>query len=294
VLTFKVRDFNIEKLTMLKFTYFIFVICTLTFVGCETSFDPIQENEELTFSINGVLDVHADTQWVRVMPIGESLIPTNPNENGTAVDLTRQSTGEGFALEDSLYKFGGDTYVWNYWLTENMNGNESYEIVAESAAWDQSRVVVDTPSPLPQPNIVYSEDFESISVSGIALDTIVVAETRYLAQALTEVGCAPEREIRISHLDIMNFTSGDEYAINSENREVIARELGVFGDQFRINRREFVLVTAGPDWPDDVGLSDLEKNLPDVVSNVEGGTGLVAGIAKRKIEISERRPPCEN
>jgi len=30
-----------------------------------------------------------------------------------------------------------------------------------------------------------------------------------------------------------------------------------------------------------------------VVSNVEGGTGLVAGIAGRKIEISERRPPCE-
>jgi hypothetical protein len=121
-----------------------------------------------------------------------------------------------------------------------------------------------------------------------------VAETRYLAQALTEAGCAPEREVRISHLDIMNFSPGDEYSINSENREEIARELGVFGDQFRINRREFVLVTAGPDWPDDVGLSDLEKNLPDVVSNVEGGTGLVAGIAKRKIKISERRPPCEN
>lgn len=279
---------------MPKLTCFIFVICTLTFIGCENSFEPLQVNEELTFSINGVLDVHADTQWVRVMPIGRSLIPADPNENGTAVDLTRQSTGEVIVLEDSLFMFGGDTYVWNYWLTEDMNGDESYEIVAESPDGDQSRVVVNTPSPLPVPNVIYSEDFESISVSGIALDTIVVAETRYLAQALTEAGCAPEREIIFSHLDEMNLTSGNEYAINSNNREDIASELGVFADQIRINRREFVVVTAGPDWPEDVGLSDLEKNLPDVISNVEGGTGLVAGIARRKIEISERRPPCEN
>ncbi|MDZ7755385.1 hypothetical protein [Rhodohalobacter sp.] len=276
---------------MPKLTCFIFVICTLTFIGCENSFEPLQVNEELTFSINGVLDVHADTQWVRVMPIGRSLIPADPNENGTAVDLTRQSTGEVIALEDSLFMFGGDTYVWNYWLTEDMNGDESYEIVAESPDGDQSRVVVNTPSPLPVPNVIYSEDFESISVSGIALDTIVVAETRYLAQALTEAGCAPEREIIFSHLDEMNLTSGNEYAINSNNREDIASELGVFADQIRINRREFVVVTAGPDWPEDVGLSDLEKNLPEVISNVEGGTGLVAGIARRKIEILT---PLEN
>lgn len=151
-----------------------------------------------------------------------------------------------------------------------------------------------TPSSLPQPEVVYSEDFESISVSGIALDTIVVAETRYLAQALTDVGCSPEREIAISHMDEMIVTSGDEYSINSENIEEIASELGVFADQIRINHREFVVVTAGPDWPEDVGLSELEKNLPEVDSDVEGGTGLVAGIARRNIEISERRLPCEN
>ncbi len=284
-----------KELNMSKFIHFTFLICTLAFfLGCENSFEPLQINEELTFSMNGVLDVHADTQWVRVMPIGRSLIPAEPIEHGTEVEFSIQSTGEVIAPEDSLFKFGGDTYVWNYWHTENLNGDELYEIVAESPEGDQSRVIVSTPSSLPEPEVVYAEDFESISVTGIALDTIVVAETRYLAQALTEVGCTPEREIVISHLDEMIVTSGDEYSINSENREDLARELGVFADQIRINHREFVVVTAGPDWPDDVGLSELEKNLPEVDSNVEGGTGLVAGIARRKIEISERRPPCEN
>lgn len=283
-----------KELNISKFIHFTFVICTLIFLGCENSFEPLQINEELTFSMNGVLDVHADTQWVRVMPIGESLNPTDPTPNGSVLNLTDQSTGEIYTLRDSLFKFGGDTYVWNYWLSEDIRGDESYEIVAESPEGDQSLVVVSTPSSLPEPEVVYAEDFESISVTGIALDTIVVAETRYLAQALTDAGCAPEREIVISHLNEMNFNAGDEYSINSENREDLARELGVFADQIRINQREFIVVTAGPDWPDDVGLSELEKNLPEVDSNVEGGTGLVAGIARRKIEISERRPPCEN
>ncbi len=278
---------------MPNFLYYISAIGILIFVGCESSFDPIQENDELTFSINGVIDIHADTQWVRVMPIGQSLIPTDPEQNGTRVDLTRQSTGEVVALENSLFKFGGDIYVWNYWLSEDIRGDELYEVVAESSDGGQSRVVVATPSPLPEPNVEYSENFESIGVTGIALDSIIVAETRYLAQALTSVGCAPEREIIISHLDEMNFTQEDEYTINSENREDLARELGVTAFSFRVNRREFVLVTAGPDWPEDVGLTDIEKSLPEVRSNVEGGTGLVAGIARRKVEISERTPPCE-
>jgi hypothetical protein len=272
------------------------VICTLfllIFMSCESSFDPMQKDDEVVFSMNGILDVHADTQWVRAMPIGESLNPTDPDPNGSVLNLTNLSTGEIYTLQDSLFKFGGDTYVWNYWLSEDIRGDELYEIVAESADSGQSRVVVATPSPLPEPNVEYSENFESIGVSGIAFDSIIVAETRYLAQALTSVGCAPEREIIISHLDEMNLTAGNEYTINSENIEDLATELGVFAGNVIINHREFVLVTAGPDWPEDMGLTDIEKSLPEVRSNVEGGTGLVAGIASRKVEISERVPPCE-
>ncbi len=271
----------------------IYTFFLLIFISCESTFDPMQKDDEVVFSINGVLDVHADTQWVRVMPIGELLNPTDPTPNGSVVNLLNQSTGDIYTLKDSLFKFGGDTYVWNYWLSEDIRGDELYEIVAESPDGRQSRVVVATPSPLSEPNVEYSENFESISVSGIALDSIIVAETRYLAQALTSVGCAPERKITISHLDEMNLRQENEYTINSENREDLARELGVTAFSFRVNRREFVLVTAGPDWPEDVGLTDIEKSIPEVRSNVEGGTGLVAGIARRKVEISERTPPCE-
>jgi hypothetical protein len=284
---------SIDELDTTGFYHACIVLCVFILFGCDSSFDPFQENEELAFSINGFIDIHADTQWVRVMPIGQSLIPTDPAQNGISVKLTRQATGEAFAMEDSLFKFGGDTYVWNYWLTESMHSDELYEIVAESPEVGLSRAATNTPSALPVPHVIYSTDFESISVSGVALDTIVVAETRFLAQALTSAGCAPEREIIISHLDELNLTAENEYTINSENRAEIARELGVNAFNFLVNHREFVLITAGPEWPADVGLSDIEKSLPEVISNVEGGTGFVAGIARRKVEISKRVLPCE-
>jgi len=267
-------------------------LCLLIFISCESSFEPLQKNDQLIFSINGVLDVHADTQWVRVMPIGESLIPADPTPNGTVVNLSHQSTGEILAMEDSLFMFDGDTYAWNYWLARDIAGDDLYEIVAELPDGGRSRVAVTTPSPLPVPDVEYSEISESISVSGIALDSIIVAETRYLVQALTEVGCAPEREVSISHLDELYLTTGNGLSLNSDNRLDIARELGVFADSFIVNYREFVLITAGPDWPANVGLSDIEKSLPGVRTNVEGGTGLVAGISRRKVEITERMPPC--
>jgi hypothetical protein len=271
-----------------------FILSVLLILSaCESSFDPLAENDQLIFTMNGFLDVHADTQWVRAMPIGESLNPTDPDPNGSVLNLSNLSTGEIYMLKDSLFKFGGDTYVWNYWLSEDIRGDELYEIVAEAPDGGQSQVVVATPSPLPEPNVTYSKNFESIGVSGIALDSIIVAETRYLAQALTSAGCAPEREIVISHLDEMILTDESKYTIHSDNREKVAKKLGVAAFNFRVNRREFVLVTAGPDWPKDVGLSDIERSLPEVRSNVEGGTGLVAGIARRKVEISERIPPCE-
>jgi hypothetical protein len=269
------------------------IIGVLVFSGCESAFNPLDRNEELSFTMNGLLDVHADTQWVRVMPIGQSLLPTDPAPNGTVVKLIKHSTGETIVLEDSLFKFSNDTFVWNYELAGPISGNESYEIIAEAPNGAQSRAVVNTPSSLSVPDVEYSEDFERISISGTADDTVVVAETRYLVQAFTEVGCSPEREVIISHADELRYISEREFIINSENRGDLASEMGVSAFNFQVNYRQFVLITAGSDWPADVSLSDFEESLPEINSNVEGGTGLVAGIAGRTVEISERSQPCD-
>ncbi|MEX2346004.1 MAG: hypothetical protein WD604_10345 [Balneolaceae bacterium] len=252
----------------------------------------MQENDKYVFTIYGVLDVHADTQWVRVMPIGEALIPTDPDPNGTVVRLARESNGETIALNDSLFRFGGDSYVWNYWTTESLQPNESYNITAETPGGKQSLSIVTLPSALSVPEVEYSEEYESIMVSGHTEEQLVLVETRYLVQAVTEMGCAPEREVVISHQEEVTNMSG-QYHLSTENWSVIAKELDVNAFNFIVNRRELIIVSAGEDW---IGLSDLTEEeifLPDKLSNVENGTGVVAGIASRKILITPRQEPCQ-
>lgn len=261
-------------------------------VGCENTFEPLQENVNYTYSIYGLLDVHADTQWVRVMPIGDALIPTDPAPNGTTVKLSRESTGENIILIDSLYRFGNDSFVWNYWTTQPLQPNEQYTLIAEGPDGQQSRSSVTLPSALPVPEINYSQNQETISVSGQSYDPLVVAEVRYLVQATTNMGCAPEVEVVFSHLEEIVEMADGEYSFFAENRPAIARELGVNAFGFVVNRRELVIASAGEDWPDLVGLTEEEIYLPDNLSNVENGTGYVAGIARHKILISPRQEPC--
>lgn len=275
-----------------KLQNFLAIYLFFITMGCDNTFDPLQENDQYVFSIYGVLDVHADTQWVRVMPIGEALIPTDTDPNGTMVKLTRKSSGETIVLNDSLFRFGGDAYVWNYWTTGSLQPNESYTITAEAPGGKQSNSAVILPSALPVPQVEYSEEYESITVSGHTEEQLVTVETRYLVQAITEVGCAPEREVVLSHLDEVTNLRG-QYDLNAENRSDIATELGVNAFGFIVNRRELIIVSAGEDWPDLSGLTEEEIFLPDKVSNVENGTGAVAGIAGRKILITPRQEPCQ-
>lgn len=260
--------------------------------GCEETFEPLQENDQYAFSMYGTLDLHADTQWVRVMPVGESLIPTNPEPNGNEVTITREAAGDTFVMSDSLFRFGGNAYVWNYYTTENIQPNEVYTIRTEAPDGQQSWVNVTTPSVLPVPEVEYSEEDEIGVITGSSVEPLVTVEFRYLVQALTDMGCAPETEIILSHLNDVFVDQEGNYRLSVENKSAIAGELGVYESSFIVNKREVVVISASEDWPDISELNDEEIVLPDAVSNVENGTGVVAGIARRLVEITPRRPPC--
>lgn len=271
----------------------VLILCIWN-LSCETTFEPLQENDLYAFTMYGSLDLHAETQWVRVMPIGETLIYKNPEPNGTKVSLIRESTGEMTALNDSLFRFGGDAYVWNYWAGTTLQPNEEYRVVAETTDGRKSQSVVTLPSFLPIPDVTYSVEEESGTVSGSTEDPLVTVEMRYLAQAITEVGCAQEMEVIISHLDDVFITPEGEYHFDIDNRFRIASGLG--GNvPYIVNKRELVVISASEeDWPDIADLTEEEIILPDLVSNVENGTGVIAGIATRRVIITPRRPACEN
>lgn len=258
--------------------------------GCENTFNPIKENDELVFSMVGVLDINADTQWVRVMPVGTSLLPLDAEPNGTEVRLVRESTGSVTAFKDSLFRFNEDTYVWNYWTDEPIQPNELYTIIAENPDGEQSKVRVETPVLAPVPEVDFNERLERIYVNGELTDSLVVLESRYLIQPITEMGCAEETEVVLSHMNQVVVREQKQYYMTAENGVALWEALGV--NSYIINRRAVVVITATQDWPDAASLTEDEVALPDVISNVENGTGVVAGIARHEIILTPRKPPC--
>lgn len=278
---------------MKKIAQLFFIALFPFLMSCENGFTPMEKNNKYVFSMNGALDVHADTQWIRVMPIGESIIPTNQNPNGTEVSILQVKTGQSSLLNDSLFKFN-DAYVWNYWSPDSILANEEYLITAIDSEGKQSSVIVNTPSALSLPQIEYSQDFETISVSGTTQDSLILLETIYLVQPILEVGCGPEREIRISHLEDIAMEPNGYYNFTTTNREAIALELGVAPFSFIVNQRKLVLISAGETWPNYSEVSETEATLPNVVSNVANGTGFIGGVAKREVNITDPQQPCEN
>ncbi|MDZ7755386.1 hypothetical protein [Rhodohalobacter sp.] len=274
----------------------LFVLCISLLLlanGCEQTFEPLQKNDELTFSMYGVVDVHGEFSVVRVMPIGERLINTDPESNNSEVFLVHNSTGDRIAYQDSLYKFGGDTYVWNYFSSENLIANDSYRFVAEDTEGRSSYALINLPSELPFPTVEeYSTGFESGIIKGESEDPIVSIKTRYYVQPINEIGCDPEMEVVISHLDQLITRADGSYQVEVNNRSEISRALGPSVQSFRINRRELLVVSSGEDWPELSELIDLEITLPDVINNVEGGVGYVAGVAGRIIQITPPQEPC--
>jgi len=274
----------------------VFVLCIpLLFMvmSCEQTFEPLQKNEELTFSMYGVVDLHGQFSVVRVMPIGERLINTDPESSNAQVFLIHSSTGDRFTYQDSLYKFGGDTYVWNYFSNENLIANDSYRFEAEDTEGRYSYAQINLPSELPLPTIEqYTAGFESGIFNGESEDPIVSIKTRYIVQPINELGCDPEMEVVISHIDRLITYADGRYRLEVNNRSEISKALGPSVENFVINRRELLIVSSGEDWPDLSELIDLEITLPDVINNVEGGVGYVAGVAGRIIQITPPQEPC--
>ncbi|MCP9291699.1 hypothetical protein [Gracilimonas sediminicola] len=265
-------------------------VCLFLFcAGCEQTFQPLDKTDDV-FTIYGVLDVHSDTQWVRVMPIGETYLPQDPSIGSSEVRLTREATGETVTLNDSLFKFSGDTYVWNYWLPDSVFTNEVYTLVAENEEGEQSRVTLETPSPLELPEV--EKRGGETRISGPAADSLVVASVNYLVQPVTDMGCGQEVEISVSQLDHTLLNSEGGYFFIVRGSSAIVDELGT--SNFIVNRTSVEVVTATDSWPDATSLEDIEVALPEVVSNVENGTGVLAGVARREVILTPRQPPCKN
>lgn len=255
--------------------------------GCDDTFEPLQPNNKYAFSMYGTLDVTADTQWVRVMPIGERLFNNKPDPNGTVVTLKNLESNITVTLEDSLFEFGGPAFVWNYYTTVPLEPETMYELKAVAPDGRTSSATVKTPKQLIVPEVEYNMTAERGEVEGITDENLVVAEVTYWAQFIDDMG---------------NWTGFEKYVISVlgnasvipvrstfrftfESRNLLSRAVGVSFSRIRIDNVYVRVATADTVWPSYMDITEEEAAMPDVVSNVDFGTGYIATASSHYMRV---------
>lgn len=271
------------------YRYILSIIIFIAFLisSCNDTFEPMQEDHPYEFSMYGFLDVHADTQYVRIMPIGKTLLPITTETHEYTVSLSRLSTQETLLMEPVKIEFGSHYAYWNYRTTEPIIPNDGYHILVANESGNFSSVDIVMPNALAPPDIEYTFIDESGLVTGTYSDSLILVGM-YYEYIYDDIRCDDQiKTIFESHLDdgiltesTYRFRFNNLYSVVPHNADVI--------------RREFHIAIATQSWPDLQNFSPEEMSIPTNINNVTNGTGYVGGIARRVEVISEKElEPCE-
>lgn len=254
----------------------VLTLAVLCGAGCgEAVLDPFQETD-LAFSLFGVLDAGADTQYVRVTPVRRTLVVA-PEPLAARVTLEEMATGETVTLRDSLFRFPAERemrYGHNFWAARRLRPRMAYRVRVAGPSGEAVTAPIVLPDTFPTPRIRGS----TIEMTGIdrLADVQVIYCIRDLVtfETLTHtVSYRDEVAAADDTLRVFVSRSRDEQAIG----QVLAgRPRAILAVRVRV-------AAAGPDWPEVAGLDEETLALPQVVSNVSGGVGFVGGIAARTV-----------
>jgi hypothetical protein len=278
----------------------LIISATLIFTSCDQTFEPLKENNQYNFNISGYLDASADTQWVRVGTVRES-IDEPPNPEGIQVTLEDLQSGASVVMNDSVFTFQN---VLNYWSTMDIENEQSYRISVEGADGRSSRVSVTTPKKLPMPYVVTEGPPAG---AYIIIDEAVedIADVQSVYFVILNPGTENRKRIyRFPIRSTLRHTTAYHggyaaYANWEEQEEQIEQSVGAA--EIEIASRQFFVAAGGPEWDSDfTTIDDLTYFLDGTATNVENGLGYAVGISSAWFQQSDclapdgsKHIPCE-
>lgn len=273
---FKITDQ--EQRIHFKYSLLLAACFILILSSCDDSFQPLKKNDKYFFSIFGFLDVSADTQWVRVGTVRES-IDAPPAPDGIQVILEDLQSGETIVMKDSVFS---SRNVLNYWTTMNIKQEQTYSITVQGSEGKTSQVMVTTPTELPTIFITINDASPVGANIYIDQDIEHIADVQSVWYVTLKSGTEYHRRIyrfplrnTLEHSEIF----GDSYAFANWEKEQEQIEQGIGGAEISRATRQFFVATGGPEWDSShSAINDLEFFLDGTNSNIENGLGYVVGI----------------
>jgi hypothetical protein len=241
--------------------------------ACDTSFSPLQD-DQMPFSISGVLDAKADTQLIRVTAIRDS-VGTTGAPIDARVTLTDLATNTVTELRDSLVKFTSpdpdrldDLYAHVFWTTYPIEAGQRYLLTASRSDGEQSSVVVQVPP-----------EITSVSVD------IRLSNARNVLSDYVEVE-GPEHVALLYVLHYRVVRTFQDVAPNvrlseTRNRRMVSRlARGIDPDPIICTKGRLCdirIISSGAEWPFNPQFTD-DAILYGEIGNIVNGAGFVDGI----------------
>lgn len=243
--------------------------------ACEP-FEPLEENKQHFFSVNGFLDASSDTQWVRVMPVRESL-DMEPDLPAPKVTLHHPESGESEEMKDSLFTFRGNRYTYLYWTNMEVHPEETYRINITGQNGRTSRAEATLPSDFPDPEFLRPE---------FGADILSIQRVKKLAEVRVTYRLRFNDSGEIFNwvfpqLQYSTFHPPDKYRATIDAGKMRVKIIESYCG-FTVTDRTVFVAAGGPDWPDFVSLGKYAVTLPDgTTNNIENGVGFFGGIISK-------------
>ena len=281
--------------------------------ACDPTVDVLNPSEKYQFSLFGTLRVTADTQVIRVEPIGDSTRIGAPPTLRASVVLENLDTGREIMLQDSFETVsGGIAQVHNVRTTEPVQPGTNYRVAVRVKGTAVTTATTATPEAPPilqhEPDstddapflLPCAFDFQgepeaqenTFSLRILGVENVAAATVRYRIEP-------PGQRVASS-------TQFDHYADAVYRPQKDLYRLSVFyawdllslfeqtdgcppREAFSVPQAVVRVTAGGPDWPDWRGASLDALARPDTFSNVTGGHGFVGGVYADTIHIPVQR-----
>ena len=284
-------------MTLPRFSYWLIaavgtVLCSVLLAACDTSVQPFVENDRY-YSVYSLLDAGADSQFVRVEALRDSVQFGSPPTLDATVTIENQETGQTTQLTDSLVTLppapGIPVHLFRAELSLTPGG--TYQVRVERSDGSASIATVtlpDDPPTLALDSQPLMPCIEAIN-EGVTAFIVTGADVEQLAGAYAVYPVFGDRvrrsayesiildrdtfRIRIDHVDDLVSIGGLENVMTTGG---CPRRQSFDTDTIYV-----AAATAGPDWPEPELIDSLSIETiarPDFVSNVENGVGFVGGI----------------
>lgn len=255
-------------------TPLVLLACVLLW-ACEHAFEPFVENREAGFSVFGFLDLHADTQWIRVSPVRVSTF-LGPDPIDAVVTLEHVASGRVITMKDSLVAFtersfgdelGAVGHTRNFWTAEKLIPLAEYRLEVARSDGLKTTALVTLPEAL---EFTFQNDVRN--ADGLSAFATIRAD-------------------RVLFVDVLHYDVSGVLRLRDPQP---GRESGLRTHSYGLEaypipgvlavRHGFEITSGPPTWPYTPETSDLAASIQGrTSSNVVNGYGFVGGVAIRTV-----------